>query len=104
MGWFSKKPSWEIKYAENIYDGLVAHNDFGDMTALMLRIPTAAHNAYQNTILLQRAMICFVALMEMANPRDPIAACHACVMRAKAPDRTRNEIGAGLGLTARMTS
>jgi hypothetical protein len=41
MGWFSKKPSWEITYAENIYGGLVAHNDFGDMTALKLRIPTA---------------------------------------------------------------
>jgi hypothetical protein len=68
MGWFSKKPSWEMTYAHNIYNGLVVHNDFGDMTALKLRIPTAAHHAYQNKILLQREMICFVALMEVANP------------------------------------
>jgi hypothetical protein len=68
MGWFSKKPPWEMTYAENIYHGLVAHNDFGDMTALKLRIPTTTHRAYQNKILLQREMICFVALMEAAKP------------------------------------
>jgi hypothetical protein len=68
MGWFSKKPSWEVQYAQNIYDGLVAHNDFGDITALKLRIPTALHQAYQNKILLQREMICFAALMQTANP------------------------------------
>jgi hypothetical protein len=68
MGWFSRKPSWEVTYARNIYDGLVAHNDFGDMTALKLRIPTAAHHAYQNKILLQRELICFVALAEAAPP------------------------------------
>jgi hypothetical protein len=68
MGWFSKKPSWEITYPHRIYDGLVAHNDFGDMTALKLRIPTAAHRAYQNKMILQREMICFVALMAAAKP------------------------------------
>jgi len=68
MSWFSKKPPWEMNYAENIYNGLVAHNDFGDLTALMLRIPTAAHRAYQDKILLQREMICFVALMRAAKP------------------------------------
>ena len=72
MGWFSKKPSWEKIYAQNIYDGLVAHNNFGDMTALKLRIPTSAHHAYQNKILLQREMICFVALMVTANPRTQL--------------------------------
>jgi len=69
MGWFSKKPSWETTYAHNIYGGLVEHNDFGDMTALKLRIPTAAHHTYQNKILLQREMICFVALMAVATPK-----------------------------------
>jgi hypothetical protein len=68
MGWFRKTPSWEVTYAHNIYDGLVAHNDFGDMTALKLRIPTAEHHAYQSKILLQREMICFVALMVAATP------------------------------------
>jgi len=68
MGWFTKKTPREMTYAENIYNGLVAHNDFGDMTALKLRIPTAAHRAYQDKILLQREMICFVALMEAAKP------------------------------------
>jgi hypothetical protein len=67
MGWFNRKP-WEATYAENIYSGLVAHNDFGDMTALKLRIPTAAHRAYQDKILLQREMVCFVALMAVAKP------------------------------------
>jgi hypothetical protein len=52
MGWFKKKPSWEEQYAQNIYDGLVAHNEIGDITALKLRIPTALHHAYQNKIVL----------------------------------------------------
>ena len=33
MRWF-KKRSWEAKYARCIYDGLVAHNNLGDITAL----------------------------------------------------------------------
>jgi len=70
MGWFSKKPAWEVTYSERIYASLVAHNDFGDMTALKLRIPTALHQAFQNKILLQREMICFVALMTVANPQS----------------------------------
>src|SRR3954453_22820678 len=68
FGFGKKKPPLEIQYAQNLYDGLVAHNDFGDMTALSLRIPTALHHAYQNKILLQREMICFVALMQAAYP------------------------------------
>jgi hypothetical protein len=59
-------------YAQNIYDGLVAHNDFGDITALKLRIPTASHQTYQNKMLLQREMICFVALMETAHPESQL--------------------------------
>jgi hypothetical protein len=39
MRWFKKKPT-EVKYAQAIYNGLVAHNDLGDITALKLRIPT----------------------------------------------------------------
>jgi hypothetical protein len=65
---FKRNPTWEAAYAQNIYDGLVAHNDFGDITALKLRIPTASHQAYQDKVLLQREMICFVALMETAHP------------------------------------
>src|SRR3954471_18440889 len=67
FGW-SKKPRGEVQYAQNIYDGLVAHNEFGDINALSLKIPTALHHAYQNKILLQREMICFVALMQAAYP------------------------------------
>lgn len=67
FGW-GKKPRMEVQYAVNLYEGLVAHNEFGEMTALSLRIPTALHQAYQNKILLQREMICFVALMQAANP------------------------------------
>src|SRR5262249_18700549 len=68
MGCFKKKPSWEQQYAQTIYDGLVAHNDIGDITALKLRIPTALHHAYQNKVALQRELMSFVALMECANP------------------------------------
>lgn len=64
---FKKKPAWEVEYAQNIYDGIVAHNEFGDITALKLRIPMALHQAYQNKILLQREMLAFVALMESAG-------------------------------------
>ena len=31
FGLFKKKLPWEVEYAKNIYDGLVAHNNFGDM-------------------------------------------------------------------------
>lgn len=68
FGWGKNKVRMEVQYAINLYEGLVAHNEFGDMTALRLRIPTALHHAYQNKILLQREMICFVALMQAAYP------------------------------------
>ena len=58
----------EVQYSINLYQGLVDHNQFGDMTALKLRIPTSLHHAYQNKMLLQREMICFVALMQAAHP------------------------------------
>jgi hypothetical protein len=67
FGW-GKKVRMEVQYAINLYQGLVAHNEFGDMTALSLRIPTSLHHAYQNKVLLQREMICFVALMQAAHP------------------------------------
>ena len=66
MGWFKRKPSWEVQYAQNIYDGLVARNSIGDITATELRIPSA--HAYQNKIVLQREFISFVALQHVAKP------------------------------------
>src|SRR3954470_14141249 len=71
MSWFKRKPRWEVEYANNIYDGLVAHNDFGDITAFELRVPTSSHHFYENKILLQREMICFVALMGAAAATAP---------------------------------
>jgi hypothetical protein len=68
FGWRKNKVRMEVQYAINLYQGLVAHNEFGDMTALKLRIPTSLHQAYQNKMLLQREMICFVALMQAAHP------------------------------------
>jgi hypothetical protein len=65
MGWFERKPSWEVQYAQNIYDALVVRNSIRDITT-ELRIPTA--HAYQNKIVLQRELISFVALMETAKP------------------------------------
>jgi hypothetical protein len=65
---FKRKPTWEETYAQRIYDGLVAHNEIGNITALSLRIPTTLHQAYQNKILLQRELICFFALMVAAKP------------------------------------
>jgi hypothetical protein len=64
---FKRKLAWDQEYAQNIYEGLVEHNDFGDITALKLRIPTSLHQAYQNKMLLQREMLAFVALMENAK-------------------------------------
>lgn len=68
FGLFKRKMPWEVQYARNIYDGLVAHNEFGDVTALSLKIPTALHHAYQNKILMQREMLCFAAIMSVASP------------------------------------
>jgi hypothetical protein len=68
MAWFSKEPPWEVRYAENIYDGMVVHNDIGDVTAIKLRMPRAAHRVFQDKLLLQRELICFVALMVAATP------------------------------------
>jgi len=90
FGWGKKKPSWEIQYAQNIYDGLVAHNEFGDITALSLKIPTAQHQAYQNKILLQREMICFVALMQAAHPGtvlQPVMIAYGDMVVRKAAER-----------------
>ena len=67
FGLFKKRAPWEIEYARNVYDGLVAHNDFGKITALSLRIPTALNHAYHNKIILQREMICFAATMTIAK-------------------------------------
>jgi hypothetical protein len=55
---FKRKPTWQEIYAQRIYDGLVADNELGNITALNLRIPTALHQAYQNKIILQRELIC----------------------------------------------
>jgi hypothetical protein len=66
---FRRRPSitWAESYANALYKGLVEHNEFGNITALGLKIPTAVHQAYQNKILLQRELICFVAFAAVAN-------------------------------------
>jgi hypothetical protein len=90
FGWGKKKPSWDVQYAQNIYTGLVAHNQYGDMTALKLQIPTAQHQAYQNKFLLQREMICFVALMRAAQPGtklQPVMMAYGDLVVHKAADR-----------------
>jgi hypothetical protein len=63
---------WAETYAQRLYNVLPAPNDLGDITALRLRIPTALHQAYQNKIILQREMICFVALMSVATPESKL--------------------------------
>jgi hypothetical protein len=65
---FEKSPVWQVAYAQNIYDGLVAHNNFGDITALKLRIPTALRRAYQNKMLLQREMTVSSLSCKQRNP------------------------------------
>jgi hypothetical protein len=87
---FRKKKPWETEYAENIYSGLVEHNEFGDVSALRLNIPIAAHQAYQNKMLLQREMLCFVALMSIANAKtnlQPVMIEFGDMVVAKAADR-----------------
>jgi hypothetical protein len=68
MGWFSKKPSWEDTYAQNIYQAFVVADELGDMSPGMLRIPIAALQRYLEKALLQREAMCFVALMSLAGP------------------------------------
>jgi hypothetical protein len=68
MGWFSKKPSWEDAYAERIYEALAASDHLGEMTPERLRVPTAAVQRYFEKTLLQRELMCFVALMSSAGP------------------------------------
>jgi hypothetical protein len=68
MGWFSKKPSWEETYAQNIYKAFVIDDDLGDMTPARLRIPAAAMQRYFDKATLQREAMCFVALMSSAGP------------------------------------
>jgi len=68
MGWFKRRPSWEVQYAQNIYDALVARNSIDDITATVLRIPTA--HAYQNKILLQREFIFICGLGANCQPRE----------------------------------
>jgi hypothetical protein len=60
------------------------------MTALKLRIPTAQHQAYQNKILLQREMICFVALMQAADAGtklQPVMMAYGDLVVHKVADR-----------------
>jgi hypothetical protein len=72
LGIKTEEEPWEETYAQRIYNALPAPNDLGDITALRLRIPTALHQAYQNKIILQREMICFVALMSVATPESKL--------------------------------
>jgi hypothetical protein len=76
---FKRKPTtaWEEQYANNIYEGLVAHNDFGDITALKLRIPFGLHQAYHNKILLQREFICFQAFAVLTKGDCRLSLLHS---------------------------
>jgi len=68
MGWFSKKPSWEVMYAQRLYDAFAASDDLGEMTPQRLRIPLASYRRYADKALSQREIFCFVALMSAASP------------------------------------
>lgn len=59
---FNKKPRWPEQYAHTLYEGLVEHNEFGNINAITLRIPTAMHGIFQNKILSQREMLCLSGL------------------------------------------
>jgi hypothetical protein len=64
--------SWAENYAQRLYDVLPAQNDLGDITALRLRIPNSLHQEYQKKIVLQRELICFVALISAAPPESKL--------------------------------
>jgi hypothetical protein len=68
MGWFSKTPSWEETYAQNIYKAFVVADEIGELTPEALRIPTAALERYSDKARIQREAMCFVALMSSAGP------------------------------------
>jgi hypothetical protein len=67
MSWFSRKPSWERQYAENIYDGLVGGKKLGDITPERLRIPLMSYRRYEEKDLLLRELTAFMALMVAAD-------------------------------------
>jgi hypothetical protein len=90
MAWFRRKPSWEVSCAENFYYGLVAYNDIGGMTAVKLRLPPASHRAYADKALLQREMICLVALTNAATPNSllqPVMGAFGTLVANKASRR-----------------
>lgn len=84
LGKRERKPTigWAETYANNIYEGLVADNDVGNITALSLRIPTVLHQAYHNKILLQRELICFFALMVVAKPETLLPPVHGRIRKS----------------------
>ncbi len=85
---FKSKPAWDEQYALNIYDGLVAHNDVGDITALSLRIPTAQHRAFQDKMLLTRELLCFVALAQNGSgTMQPVMRAFADIVVKKCGER-----------------
>jgi hypothetical protein len=67
-----EEASWAETYAQRLYDVLPAQNDLGDITASRLRIPTSLHQEYQKKIVLQRELICFVALISVAPPESKL--------------------------------
>lgn len=83
---FRKKPGWTEEYAQRLYDGLIAHNEFGNINAITLHIPTAMHGAYQNKILTQREMLCLAALgatLEQGPALKPVAQEFMSLIMAK---------------------
>jgi len=61
-------PSWDVTYAQRIYDALPLANHVGEITAEMLRIPLAALPRFNEKSLFLRETLCFVALASVANP------------------------------------
>lgn len=83
---FRPKPSWEVIYAETLYNGWVVHKDSDDITEMTLQISTNGHHAFQNKMLLQRETICFVALMlspHFGTQFQPVAIAFGDLLVAK---------------------
>jgi hypothetical protein len=79
-----------LAYCLSSSSGSFATFAAGNITALCLRIPTALHQAYQNKIILQCEMICFVALASVATPESklqPVMGAFANLVVSKVNDR-----------------
>jgi hypothetical protein len=76
MRWFRRTPPWAVEYVGRVYREIVADGGGFALTADQLNIPLSARTQYLEKSLLQREMMCLVALMVILEI-DPNSECSA---------------------------